>query len=188
MKWYKKIKRAKGVPGLDQKIRQFKLDYIDAKQTLGGFLKEGEDLFLEEVRKDPTAWDLTKVREQVYSQLFRTIWHEDDDVEDGSGLPLFVVAGIEVQRTLSVPDAATVIRKVSSRWATAAQALAVADFKDLIAARTQEAANRIRQVAETARARGRGDLTTLLYNVRDGLAPPPRAQPSSSPTPLPPPP
>jgi hypothetical protein len=185
MKWYAKLKRAKGLPGLDGKIRQFKLDYIETKKSQGGFLKEGELAFLDEVRKDPITWDLSKVREQVYSQLFRTIWHEDDEPEDATPFPLFAVAGIDVERTLTIPDAATHMRKVSSRWATASQAQRRADMIELKAEQNFAKAQRIRQIGENALARGAGDPATLLYDVRDGTALPLRPR-SSSPRPTPP--
>lgn len=180
MKWYRKINRVKGIPGLDSRIREFKLDYLDSKQSQGGFLREGELLLLNEIRKDPTAWDLASVRDQVYSQLWRTIWHEDDDHEDRSTLPLFAVAGIEVEPTLTIPDAATPggMRKVLCRWATARQAILRAEMIDLKADQSREKARQIREIGETALARGGGDPTTLLYDVRDGLVPPrPRRPP-----------
>jgi hypothetical protein len=189
MKWYKKLRRAKGIPDLDTKIRDFKLDYIDAKKTEGGFLQEGELLFLEAIRKDPSAWDLSKVRDQVYSQLWRTVWHEDDDHDDRTTLPLFAVAGVEVEPTLTFPDAGTPgnMRKVSCRWATARQALTRADLIEAKADQSYEKARLVRQIGENALARGSGDPTTLLYDVRDGISPRPRPRPSSpSPTPLPP--
>lgn len=187
MKWYKRVARAKGIPALDTKIREFKLDYIDSKQSQGGFLTEGELLFLDAVRKDPSAWDLAKVRDQVFSQIWRTIWHEDDDHEDSATLPLFSVAGNDVEPTLTLPDATTkpsYMRKVSCRWATARQALLRADLIEQKAEQNFEKARRVREIAETALTRGGGNPFTLLYDVRDGT-PPPRPSPSA-PAPTPP--
>lgn len=180
MKWYKRISRTKGLPGLDAKIREFKLDYLDAKQSQGGFLREGELLFLEAIRKDPAAWDLAKVRDQVFGQLWRTIWHEDDDHEDRGTLPLFSIAGVDVEPTLTFPDAGTPgnMRKTLCRWATARQATLRADMIEQKADQSYEKARRVREIAETALIRGGGNPTTLLYDVRDGLAPPPPPTPS----------
>lgn len=63
---------------LKRKLRQFKLEYIDSKQTEGGYCAEGKMALLAELKKTPEAWNLSDVAIDALMAAWDSVWHEDD--------------------------------------------------------------------------------------------------------------
>lgn len=150
---------------------KFYVDYLDQKETDGGWCEDYVTAGLKIVVSDPKATGIDAALLDLAAKAMRGVWHDDPENRQGD---LFTVANIDLEGTYTWVDhtVPSLHRRVLLRWATPRQVQNDAFLAQSKALEAASAANdKQKKAARIMAAVGNPDA--LLWDYRDGSVLPP---------------
>lgn len=139
--------------------------YLEERKSTGGWEAEFVTDALRDAKAAPEASGWAVAMDELFCKAAQGIWHDDPIPAQ---LELFQVAGVEIGKSYTFPDATTPggFRRVKGRWSTARQVQADAFIKREKSDELARAAVRAQQEAARILVEV-GDADALLWDHRD---------------------